>query len=233
MVVAVAVAASSFQPGSCVVVVEALSVPSAATALVVAPSLSTSSSSSSALFMTQETPPQPRMPRRMLKKRGPREGDRKRRRRNHRRHAGFPMAGPIGTIVPPDDVVISAADAGGDGDDPVGARAGRRAAAAAAQEYRPLVASVRREVGEDYWIDPEDMERERRRREEQERQRIAFEARSGDEAMPQEKLMTEVKAPYRQNWIGYFSLGVGALSAIVSQFPELLEPASVTRFPDL
>lgn len=100
------------------------------------------------------------------------------------------------------------------------------------QEYRPLVSSVRRDRGEDYWIDPEDLEREQRRKEEQERQRVAFENRS-DKSMSQEKLMTEVKAPYRQNWIGYFSLVVAILSIIVSQFPELLEPAPTTQFPDL
>ena len=65
-------------------------------------------------------------------------------------------------------------------------------------------------------------------REEKEKQRIFLGNRT-----QKEKLMTEVKAPYRQNWIGYFSLMVAVLSIIVSQFPELLEPTPLTRFPDL
>lgn len=108
---------------------------------------------------------------------------------------------------------------------------------AVTQEYRPLVPSVRRDMGEDYWIDPKDLERERQKEEhEQQRRRIAFGTKSdsnSDQAMSQEKLMTEVKAPYRQNWIGYFSLMVAVLSIIVSQFPELLEPTPTIRFPDL
>lgn len=103
-------------------------------------------------------------------------------------------------------------------------------------EYRPLVPSVRRDMGEDYWIDPADLEKERRRLEAQTAARSRGSPDSdggGDAIMSQEKLMTEVTAPYRQNWIGYFSLGVAVLSIIVSQFPELLEPAPITRFPDL
>ena len=178
------------------------------------------------------------MPRRMLKKRIPKEGDRRRGRKRNRRNTnnnsnrqqGFPMAASIGTIVPP-GAVISGTSTTKRGDDTTTA-----AVSDDDGEYRPLVPSVRRDMGEDYWIDPEDLERERLRKEEQERQRIAFEerVRSGEEPMmPQEKLMTEVKAPYRQNWIGYFSLVVALLSIIVAQFPELLEPAAITRFPDL
>lgn len=96
-----------------------------------------------------------------------------------------------------------------------------------------MVASIRRDTGEDYWIDPKDLEKEQRRKEELEKQRAAFLEGKGEQAMPEEKLMTEVKAPYRQNWIGYFSLMVAILSIIVSQFPELLEPAPTIRFPDL
>jgi len=104
---------------------------------------------------------------------------------------------------------------------------------AVTQDYRPLVPSVRRVMGEDYWIDPKDLERERQREEQEQQRRIAFGTRSDtDQAMSQEKLMTEVIAPYRQNWIGYFSLMVAVLSIIVSQFPELLEPTQI-RLPDL
>ena len=96
-----------------------------------------------------------------------------------------------------------------------------------------MVASIRRDTGEDYWIDPKDLEREQRRKEELKKQRAAYLEGKGEQAMSEEKLMTEVKAPYRQNWIGYFSLMVAILSIIVSQFPELLEPAPTIQFPDL
>lgn len=168
------------------------------------------------LFMAPQTP-QPRRPRRMLKKRTVKEGDGRRRKRNRRnRHAeNSSGSSSIGRILPG---IVSPQKSSNIDD---------------SNEYRPLVAAVRRDAGEDYWIDPKDLERERRRKEEQEKQRAAFLSRKGDEVMPQEKLMTEVKAPYRQNWIGYFSLMVAVLSIIVSQFPELLEPAPTTQFPDL
>ena len=50
--------------------------------------------------------------------------------------------------------------------------------------------------------------------------------------VPKEKLWTEVKAPYQQNWIGYFSLMIVILSAITIKFPELLEQP-VIEIPDL
>ena len=50
--------------------------------------------------------------------------------------------------------------------------------------------------------------------------------------VPKEKLMSEVTAPYKQNWIGYFSLMIGVLSVIIIKFPELLEQPSIP-FPDL
>ena len=107
--------------------------------------------------------------------------------------------------------------------------------AAASQEYRPLVPSVRRDMGEDYWIDPIDLEREQRRIQEEQLLHIARGERNRKQTdiISVEKLMTEVKAPYRQNWIGYFSVMVAVLSIIVSQFPELLEPTPTIRFPDL
>lgn len=175
-----------------------------------------------ALWMAPQTP-QPRRPRRMLKKRTANS----RKRRN--RHAEVAASGgassslgrtsSIGRILPG----IGTSDA---------ART-TPASSRSTQEYRPLVPSVRRDMGEDYWIDPEDLEREQRRKEEEEKRLERLAKNPKGEAMPQEKLMTEVKAPYRQNWIGYFSLIVAVLSIIVAQFPELLEPAPTIRFPDL
>ena len=48
----------------------------------------------------------------------------------------------------------------------------------------------------------------------------------------QEKLKTEIAAPYKQNWIGLLSTVVVVLAFIVKQFPELLVPPSIP-FPDL
>jgi hypothetical protein len=100
-------------------------------------------------------------------------------------------------------------------------------------EIRPLVPSVRRDLGEDYWIDPADLEREQRR----EQERLLREQRYNSKKdksklIPKEKLWTEVKAPYQQNWIGYFSVVIAILSVIVLQFPELLDTPTI-RLPDL
>jgi hypothetical protein len=50
--------------------------------------------------------------------------------------------------------------------------------------------------------------------------------------VPREKLMTEVKAPYKQNWIGYFSVMIVIISTIVIKFPELLDLPMIP-IPDL
>lgn len=50
--------------------------------------------------------------------------------------------------------------------------------------------------------------------------------------MSKEKLMTEVTAPYKQNWIGIFSVGILVLAVIVNNFPEALENPAIS-FPDL
>ena len=50
--------------------------------------------------------------------------------------------------------------------------------------------------------------------------------------IPKEKLWTEVKAPYKQNWIGVVSMVVVILTAIITKFPELLA-TPVIQIPDL
>jgi hypothetical protein len=111
------------------------------------------------------------------------------------------------------------------------------------EEVRPLVPWVRRDLGEDYWIDPADLERERQREADR---LLRMRSRRGQKGsnddgdddedqvtiIPAEKLWTEVKAPYRQNWIGYFSVVIAVLTVIVLQFPELLETPTI-RIPDL
>mmetsp|Transcript_22800 Transcript_22800/g.33387 ORF Transcript_22800/g.33387 Transcript_22800/m.33387 type:complete len:192 (-) Transcript_22800:305-880(-) len=93
-------------------------------------------------------------------------------------------------------------------------------------ETRPLVRSKSIEAGEDYWIDEEDLKKSLER-EDAIRNRKAMEGE-----ISQEKLRTEVVAPYKQNWIGLFSVGIVVLATIVTQFPELLN-APVIPFPDL
>jgi len=158
------------------------------------------------LFMVPQSPlPPPRQPRRMLKKRRPKRGDRKRRREVISSSSSTSTSSPFGNIIPG---IIYNNEYN--------------------LEYRPLVPSVRRDMGEDYWIDPIDFERER----EQQQQRLK-EKKKRQHGISDEKLWMEVKAPYRQNWIGYFSVMIAILSIIVSQFPELLEPISTIRYPDL
>ena len=59
---------------------------------------------------------------------------------------------------------------------------------------------------------------------------VACQALEGE--MPKEKLWTEVFAPYKQNWIGIFSVFIVVLATIVTKFPELLN-APVIQIPDL
>ena len=90
-------------------------------------------------------------------------------------------------------------------------------------DLRPLVLSRSKELGEDYWIDEKDLQRER--------QRMA--SRPPDPGqIPEKKLWKEVLSPYRQNWIGLISVGFVVLATIVTKFPELLSTPSIT-IPDL
>jgi hypothetical protein len=50
--------------------------------------------------------------------------------------------------------------------------------------------------------------------------------------IPKEKLWEETLAPYKQNWIGFFSIGIIILATLITQFPELLE-APTPQIPDL
>jgi len=51
-------------------------------------------------------------------------------------------------------------------------------------------------------------------------------------AIPREKLREEVVAPYKQNWIGIISLSITILSAIGTNFPELMQ-LPIIPIPDL
>jgi hypothetical protein len=93
-------------------------------------------------------------------------------------------------------------------------------------ESRPLVPSVSKEAGEDYWIDEQDLEKELLRQE------SIANRKAMEGEVPKEKLWSEVKAPYKQNWIGIFTVMILILSVIGSQFPELLENP-IIPIPDL
>ena len=67
---------------------------------------------------------------------------------------------------------------------------------------------------------------------EQQRQQAISNRKAMEGEMSKEKLMTEVVAPYKQNWIGIMSVVVVALAAIVTKFPEVLENPTIS-FPDL
>jgi len=103
-------------------------------------------------------------------------------------------------------------------------------------ESRPLVPSRRKEAGEDYWIDEKDLLKfeaeQQAMKDRKEALMLSAEQRRRDGVVSKEKLMTEVKAPYKQNWIGYFSVGIAILSTIIIKFPELLDQPTI-RIPDL
>ena len=85
---------------------------------------------------------------------------------------------------------------------------------------------MKKETGEDYWIDEKDYESEQLRQH-------AIKNRTVLEGeISKEKLWSEVKAPYKQNWIGYFSMMILMISAIVIKFPELLD-TPLLQIPDL
>ena len=50
--------------------------------------------------------------------------------------------------------------------------------------------------------------------------------------MSRDKLREEVVAPYKQNWIGIFSLVIALLSTIATKFPELMQ-IPIISIPDL
>jgi hypothetical protein len=93
-------------------------------------------------------------------------------------------------------------------------------------EIRPLIRSKSVEAGEDYWIDEEDLKKSI------ERQNAIRNRKALEGEISQEKLVSEVVAPYKQNWIGLISVFMVAISFIVSKFPELLDTPQIT-IPDL
>jgi len=93
-------------------------------------------------------------------------------------------------------------------------------------EWRPLAKSRAIESGQDYWIDETELRKVKEREWALKNRKLSV----GE--MPKEKLRTEVVAPYKQNWIGWFSVGIVMIATIVTQFPELLN-TPVIPIPDL
>jgi len=91
---------------------------------------------------------------------------------------------------------------------------------------RPIVRANAIEAGEDYWIDEADLKKSI------ERDQAIQNRKAMEGEIPQEKLRTEVVAPYKQNWIGLFSVGIVTLAVIINKFPELLQ-SPVIPIPDL
>ena len=96
-------------------------------------------------------------------------------------------------------------------------------------ELRPLVRAKKVEAGEDYWIDEAELQKSLQRKIDIQNRKSAM-PRVGE--ISKERLRTEVVAPYKQNWIGLFSIGIIVLATIVTNFPELLVTPLI-QIPDL
>ena len=123
-------------------------------------------------------------------------------------------------------------------------------------EVRPVRRRDRVEAGLDYWIDESDLKKDKEKRIAMKNRKVChlfiyvlicffsrFEqstdsvccdtiTKSLEDTMPKEKLREEVVAPYKQNWIGIFSVFIVVLSVIGNAFPELLQNP-IIRIPDL
>ena len=91
-------------------------------------------------------------------------------------------------------------------------------------ESRPVSKSRAIELGQDYWIDEEELKRQK------EREEMARVKKPGQ--VPDEKLWTEVLSPYKQNWIGLFSVIIVILTFLIQKFPELTD-YPIIPLPDL
>ena len=93
--------------------------------------------------------------------------------------------------------------------------------------------SVKREQGEDYWVDPVLVQSEIQRKEEKETSRRARSEREG--TFTPDRLKKEIAAPYKNNVIGTIVLGIGVVGVVFALFPSLLDnnvATSIATFPD-
>ena len=91
----------------------------------------------------------------------------------------------------------------------------------------------KQEAGEDFWVDPQQLEDEVATRRAAERRKKQY-ARKKD-VYKTDKLKEEITSPYKNNVITYIVLGVGVAAALFAAFPGLLENAGNvggSQFPD-
>jgi len=98
--------------------------------------------------------------------------------------------------------------------------------------YNGDTLDVKREQGEDYWVDPKLLEHEIKAKEETNKRREEFKLR--EKPFVEDRLKKEIAAPYKNNLISVIVVGIGIISCVFAAFPSLLElnaPASIASFP--
>jgi len=92
---------------------------------------------------------------------------------------------------------------------------------------------VKREQGEDYYVDPQLLKDELEREQAIAKRRKSFKLKK--DAYAPEKLKQELAAPFKNNYISVIVIGVGVVALIFAAFPDLLEDnlaGSIASFPD-
>jgi len=91
--------------------------------------------------------------------------------------------------------------------------------------------AAKQEAGEDFWVDPQLLQKEVARTRAQQARTKLFKRR--EKVYSPDKLKSEISSPYRNNAIGYVVLTIAVVVTGLSFFPELLELNSATpTFPD-
>jgi len=93
-------------------------------------------------------------------------------------------------------------------------------------EVRPLVNFKSKEAGLDYWMDEDELKKSIKL------EKAIKNRKAMETEIPQEKLRSEVLAPYKQNWIGLLSVSIIVLTVIIREFPDLLDSPMIP-IPDL
>lgn len=99
--------------------------------------------------------------------------------------------------------------------------------------YTGETIDVKREQGEDYWVDPVLVQEQVKSKEAVRARTKQFKTR--EDAFGEQRLKQEMAAPYKNNLIGLIVVGIGVVSAVFAAFPGLLElnePPSIASFPD-
>lgn len=110
-----------------------------------------------------------------------------------------------------------------------GARGGTAESIVAAYAGETLAA--KQEAGEDFWIDPDEVQKDVARTRASQARTKLFKRR--EKVYSPDKLKSEISAPYRNNAIGYVVLAVAVVVTGLSFFPELLElNRAAPTFPD-